>query len=366
MAPLEPVELLRGRLPHVRLPQETPESVCKEVGQHAAELAEMLDMHGGVLVTAPALRTAADFEAALAVLIDLAQSYPGGAPRQKVTEGGVFTSTEYPPCLPIPAHTELSYMPRAKPELIAFFCEVAPRRGGMTPALDMAEVLRRLPRDLVARFSPGLLTSLNLPPEKGAYLCTRRAQVRDYPKDWKSLGESREAAADKFREGCLEEVAAVEWTSNWMEPYVPMPAVSSHRGMQVWTGFFPAFHWAGNVLQTLFDLCCHNRSLGQLRVSFWVFALTALAGQSAESPARPGRPAEDLGDPRGAILQAGERPGRLLLGRLEDTLGLQHAAHQVAVVARPVRPLGQPPHGPHAHALQPGRGTPNPHSFRQP
>jgi len=193
-------------------------------------------------------------------------------------------------------------MPRAKPELIAFFCEVAPRRGGMTPALDMAEVLRRLPRDLVARFSPGLLTSLNLPPEKGAYLCTRRAQVRDYPKDWKSLGESREAAADKFREGCLEEVAAVEWTSNWMEPYVPMPAVSSHRGMQVWTGFFPAFHWAGNVLQTLFDLCCHNRSLGQLRVSFWVFALTAWQGLANQLSLLPGL---------GGLLRTWATPGAL-------------------------------------------------------
>mmetsp|Transcript_33690 Transcript_33690/g.104625 ORF Transcript_33690/g.104625 Transcript_33690/m.104625 type:complete len:240 (-) Transcript_33690:31-750(-) len=142
----------------------------------------------------------------------------------------------------------------------------------------MAEVLRRLPSGLVARFAPGLRTALSMPPDAGPYLCTNYAQVRAFPRNWKVLGESREEAARKFREGCKEEVVAVEWVRDWMLPYTAMPAVHTHRGTQVWTGFFPLYHWAGAALQTVFDLCCHHRTLGQLRASLWILALTAWHG----------------------------------------------------------------------------------------
>jgi alpha-ketoglutarate-dependent taurine dioxygenase len=71
-------------------------------------------------------------------------------PRSRV-DGNVFTSTEYPPDQVIPQHSEQAYTSRW-PLVLGFFCEVAARSGGETPLASAAEVLRSLPKGLVARF----------------------------------------------------------------------------------------------------------------------------------------------------------------------------------------------------------------------
>jgi len=77
--------------------------------------------------------------------------YPRGiSPRTEVS-GRIYTSTEAPPTVPLPIHTEMSYTSRF-PQAIAFCCVTAPATGGETPIADMQNVLARLPGPLVSEF----------------------------------------------------------------------------------------------------------------------------------------------------------------------------------------------------------------------
>merc|ERR1719161_37723 len=123
----------------------------------------------------------------------------------------------------------------------------------MTPVLDMRRVLRRLPASLVARFAPGLRTSLNLPREMDVFLDSRRGEFRRWQRCWSAHGGDAAAAARAVREASPEDVV-VEWSGSWLQPFVEMPAVEEHMGGMVWTGFWPSYHWAGSAIQTVFDL----------------------------------------------------------------------------------------------------------------
>jgi len=173
------------------------------------------------------------------------------------------------PHLPIPGRTELAYMPEHKPEMISFFCQFAPVSGGMTPVIDMQEVLQQLPVGLVARFSTGIFTSLNLPKNPGPYLNPLRGKFETFPKTWPNIDANPDVVEDKIRKGSKDEIE-IEWTDEWLQQFRAMPAVEEHRGNQVWTGYFPIFHPIGTVLQACFDLCFHNRSLRQFRVVLWL------------------------------------------------------------------------------------------------
>lgn len=241
MAPLE-VQMLHGKLPCVELAADSIDKCCELARKSRGELLGLLKSHGGVLVRCSALTGAVEFERCIKEFVEVAQEYPGGAPRKRVMEGGVFTTTEFAPNLPIPAHCELSYMPQARPELIAFFCERGPPKGGMTPVLDMAEVLAPAVDKV---FDPFLL---------------RFAAPR---MSWTALGATpKEAEAEWHRRN--KESATVHWKDSWMQPFIDMPAVLQLEDMQVWSGFFPLFHWSGPAIQSMFDLLLHNRSWRQI------------------------------------------------------------------------------------------------------
>mmetsp|Transcript_90972 Transcript_90972/g.253191 ORF Transcript_90972/g.253191 Transcript_90972/m.253191 type:complete len:371 (+) Transcript_90972:37-1149(+) len=256
--------LLGGRLPSITLNETSVDAIRAGLAAHAELLMSLVDHYGGVLVTTSALKSPEDFDQCLAELISMTPEYPGGAPRKKVTPGDVFTSTEFEPNLPIPGHTELGYMPCQKPELISFFCEVAPVAGGMTPVVDMQEVLQRLPSSLVTRLAPGVLTSLNLPANDGPHLSLQRGAFVQARKTWSSIDSDPNAAARQIQAESPEEME-IEWKDGWLQPFIAMPAMQEHRCEQVWTGFFPLFHPSGATLQACFDLCMHNRSLQQVR-----------------------------------------------------------------------------------------------------
>jgi len=239
-----------------------------------------------VLVECSALTSPQDFEDCVSELMEVSKVYPGGAPRKLVTEGGVFTTTEYEPNLPIPAHCELGYLPAARPQLIAFFCEQAPPAGGMTPVLDMAEILEALPNELVARFAGGIQTSQNLAPDEEKIFDFLRLRFAPPKMTWKSLGSTQAKAAEEWRKRNADR-ASICWEGAWMQPFVDMPAVLQLGDMQVWSGFFPSFHWTGPAIQTVFDLLLHNRSWRQLRCSALMILGTvwkAVAAMAAHIP----------------------------------------------------------------------------------
>ena len=77
--------------------------------------------------------------------------YPRGISPRTAVQGRVYTSTEAPPNVPLPIHTEMSYTSRF-PQAIAFCCARAPGSGGETPVADMQKVLARLPEAMVREF----------------------------------------------------------------------------------------------------------------------------------------------------------------------------------------------------------------------
>lgn len=74
----------------------------------------------------------------------------GNSPRIKLS-ADIYTSTEYPKEYSISLHNELSYTDKW-PELIFFFCHVAPSQGGETPIIDCRMLLKELGSDITQKF----------------------------------------------------------------------------------------------------------------------------------------------------------------------------------------------------------------------
>lgn len=77
--------------------------------------------------------------------------YPRGISPRTEVGARIFTSTEAPPNVPLPVHTEMSYT-ATFPQAITFCCGTAAFTGGETPIADMQKVLARLPEEMVREF----------------------------------------------------------------------------------------------------------------------------------------------------------------------------------------------------------------------
>lgn len=97
------------------------------------------------------LRSARDFEVALAGFEERPRRYIEGQSQRDPVRGDIYTSTAYPAAERIPLHHELSYT-ADPPPFLAFFCEVAPQEGGATPLLDGRRMLQAMPDTLRRAF----------------------------------------------------------------------------------------------------------------------------------------------------------------------------------------------------------------------
>lgn len=165
-----------------------------------AELTAALHEHGAVLLRGLGISDARAFQDIVRVFEPELLAYTGGDSPRNIVADKVYTSTKYPPALPIALHNEMSYS-RDYPALIAFFCEVAPTAGGETPLADGRTVLASLPPALVERWR------------------TKRIRYIQNLHDGKGLGRSwRETFETDDREA-VERVlrargAAWEWRSD--------------------------------------------------------------------------------------------------------------------------------------------------------
>ena len=114
---------------------------------------EKLLLYGALLFRGFDVKNESDFEAFVRSfsrtnLLD----YAGGvSPRLKLRDGGVYTSTEYPPHLSLALHNELSYSDKY-PARLYFCCQVAPAEGGETPIADSRRILKKMDAGIVRRF----------------------------------------------------------------------------------------------------------------------------------------------------------------------------------------------------------------------
>jgi amino acid adenylation domain-containing protein len=163
-------EMVRSRLleegrglPLLVEPAREDVDLAEWAAGHRERIGAWLREHGGVLFRGFDVPDVPEFEGvAEAVCPGLYAEY-GDLPR---ADGGskVYTSTPYPPDKTILFHNESSHL-QSWPRKQFFYCSIPAAEGGETPLVDCRTLHRRLPPDLVARFSEkGLLYVRNFVP----------------------------------------------------------------------------------------------------------------------------------------------------------------------------------------------------------
>lgn len=129
-----------------------PELVGWAAG-HRTLVAELISKHGAVLFRGFPLQNSTHFEDFVHALCpaDWVEYREAATPRSHV-DGHVFTSTEYYPDFRIYVHNENSHV-TSWPLYVFFHCQRPAAEGGYTPIADVRGVYRRLPANLVERFT---------------------------------------------------------------------------------------------------------------------------------------------------------------------------------------------------------------------
>lgn len=174
-----------------------PDDLAGYARARREELTAALHRHGAVLFRGFTVEDAAAFEEVVRGFAPALRNYQGGdSPRRAVTDK-VYTSTSYPPALPIPLHNEMSYS-RDYPSVIAFYCATPPAEGGETPLADC--------RLALGSISAGLLERLKI--KKLRYI----QNLADGPgigKSWRATFETEDRAAVEAL--LRERGASFEW-----------------------------------------------------------------------------------------------------------------------------------------------------------
>lgn len=235
------------------------EDLCQLIVSSSEELLKKLHYCGAVLFRNFEIKTPEDFEKVALSLFPttLATEYPGGAPRKKLTER-VWTSTSYSSYLPIPAHTELSYVPSIQPAYIFFYCCKSPEWGGQTPIIDMGSVLKDLPTSFVDKCRQKAMVYSMLSTEKPQRFFDIR--LFQWPwfrksKTWGKIFDSDNP--DLVEKKCLATGKQIKWLNAPGKDLIvetKAKSIIQHptTGEEIWAGFFPLFHLWGMVIEALF------------------------------------------------------------------------------------------------------------------
>jgi hypothetical protein len=213
---------------------DVPTLINKVVGERAA-LSGRLLFSGVLLFRGWQVETIADFRRFVAAFAGTQAlfDYAGGAsPRSSLAgEGDVYTSTDYPPEVPLLLHNELSYSD-IYPSRLYFFCLVPPESGGETTIGDSRRILAELEGEVAARF--------------------RRKQIR-YVRTlspWAGSGYSWQDAfgtSDRAQAAarCRDMGAEAEWSDDgFLRLSQVRPATARHpvSGEEVWFNQAVGFH----------------------------------------------------------------------------------------------------------------------------
>jgi alpha-ketoglutarate-dependent taurine dioxygenase len=164
-ASVHDVDLQPGKPPMLRADADGDASGW--AAKHRDALRAVVTEHGSVLVRGLGLRDAAEIGAVFRRLANgLMTEKEAFAPRRTYS-GGVYSSSKWPPNLPMCMHHELSYTLEF-PGLMLFACLSAPTDGGATAVADSLTVLDALPTELTERFEQeGWLLTRNYNDEIG-------------------------------------------------------------------------------------------------------------------------------------------------------------------------------------------------------
>ncbi|MBC6479690.1 MAG: TauD/TfdA family dioxygenase [Hormoscilla sp. GUM202] len=244
---------------------------------HQPEVKKTLTNYGAIAIRGYEVKTPKQFQqVGLSIFPNLQNQYPGGAPREKVTEY-VWNAAELPSYVPIPGHTELSYSPSDKPAYILFFCPQVAASDGETPVIDMKSVLSDLPEQLQQKcFHHRLVTKL--------FFVSTQKRLFDvrlwkwpwfrYAKSWRDVFNTEDR--DLIEAKCRDVGRHIEWLTNGeLIVSCPMPTINSHpiANEIVWTGWLPVFHIWGICIEAWF-VAKYQRKFRSWLVFFILFLLT--------------------------------------------------------------------------------------------
>src|SRR5690606_1648947 len=217
------------------------------LANEAGQLKKDLLAHGAVLFRGYGVDSADKLQAFCDVLGVERMDYPRGiSPRHEVGQK-VYTSTEAPPNVPLPIHTEMSYT-SVFPRALAFCCVIPPQRGGETPLADMKQVLQHLPAELV-----------NTLEQKGIlyhqYAPSGHNNVRF--KTWQDMFDTEEKSV--VEQKCAAQGVTIEWQAKDVAKLTnPGCVVCQHpvTGERIWFNqvhiFYPSmsaeFRYVGRPL----------------------------------------------------------------------------------------------------------------------
>jgi alpha-ketoglutarate-dependent taurine dioxygenase len=198
---------------------------------------EALLKHGAVLFKNFGIDTIQKFQTCMdAICVDLGNYVDGNSPRTKLA-GGVYTSTEYPPEVPISLHNELSYSDKW-PARLYFCCVIPAATGGSTTIADSRLILQKIP-----------LSILELYQRKGV-MYVRNLQVEGahgFGKTWQQTFETTNKA--DVERHCAERNIKYEWNSDGSLRLIqirPSTAVHPKTGDRVWFNQADQFHPSTN------------------------------------------------------------------------------------------------------------------------
>jgi alpha-ketoglutarate-dependent taurine dioxygenase len=185
--------------------------------------------HGAILFRGFAMETVEQFhqfvEATSSGLLEYKER---SSPRSQVS-GRIYTSTDYPPDLPIFLHNEQSYN-RVFPRKILFFCLLPPAEGGATPIADSRRVHDSIPAEIRDKF------------ERLGYTYVRNFGT-GFGLSWQEAFQTADRAAVEAY--CGEHAIDWEWREGGkLRTRQVRPAIALHprSGERTWFNHLTFFH----------------------------------------------------------------------------------------------------------------------------
>jgi alpha-ketoglutarate-dependent taurine dioxygenase len=166
-------------------------------------------------------------------------NYAGGVSPRTALGTNVYTSTDYPPELPLDLHNELSYS-KYYPQQLYFYCQTAPENSGETTLGDSRRILSRIDPKIVALFKEkNVLYERNLEAGRGTGY------------SWQDAFETDDK--EEIEEHCQKIEADFKWRPhNRLKIRQICPATGRHpqTGEEVWFNQAHGFHTSGLEINT--------------------------------------------------------------------------------------------------------------------
>ncbi|XP_078656505.1 dapdiamide synthesis protein DdaC-like [Branchiostoma floridae x Branchiostoma belcheri] len=202
----------------------TPEACAAEVRKVVDDLMKNRD-EGAVLFRGLPLSTTRDFSRVVNNLgLRMVRRYRGGIGIRRETDESVYTASDEPPEWCIEPHNELAQSDNF-PEKVIFFCvdPPSPGAGGETVLADVREILPRLDKDVVKKFSDLGVMYKHYIPSRGPreYLC------------WQDMFQTEDRSVVET----FLRTNNIQWTwedSSALVWWITLPAVRMYRGTLVW------------------------------------------------------------------------------------------------------------------------------------